>query len=87
MTNLEWEILDQSYFMTDYRSMFDNVQQPVSDFNAALVKLMQDGLLRQLFYNDTIKDYSEQEPFDASRLSQAHYVISKNGLLAHTGSL
>jgi hypothetical protein len=86
MTNLEWEILDQTYLMVDYKNIVDAVQQPIAQIDNALVELLRSGLLRQLFYSERFHDFVDSDPFDETRLTEAHYVITKQGLFQHTGS-
>lgn len=86
MTDLEWKILDEVYLMNDYRVVLESVQESIEEFDATLVKLLEMGLLRQLIYNDTLRDYADVDPFDRTMLSQSHYVITRQGLLAHTGT-
>lgn len=86
MTNLEWLILDEVYLMAEYKTVFDAVPENAQAFDEALVGLLRKGWIRQLMYNETFKDYTDVDPFDATRLAEAHYVITKQGLFEHTGA-
>lgn len=87
MTDLEWTLLDNVYLMSDYNTLRESTGVNGDEFNAALIGVLQRGWLRQLIYNAQRNDYEDIEPFDPLQLHEAHYVISKNGLIAHTGSL
>lgn len=86
MTDIEWDILDQTYFMNDYHSIVTGVKRPAMEIDIALVELLKRGMLRQLFYSTAHNDYVDLDPYDPLRVSEAHYVITKQGLLAHTGT-
>jgi len=86
MTDLEWKILDELYLMNAYRSVFDAVRENASAFDAALVGLLQKGWLRQLRYDERAKDFVDVDPFDSSSLDNSNFVITRQGLLEHTGA-
>ena len=86
MTNLEWLILDEVYLMADYQTVSNAVGENALLFDGALVGLLQKGWIRQMTFDEVVKDYTDVDPFDATRLAEAHYVITKQGLLEHTGA-
>ena len=86
MTELEWKILDEVYLMNAYNTVRDAVQEYTEAFDAALIGMLEKGWLRQLIYDEQMKDYTDVDPFDISQLSDSHYVITRQGLLQHTGT-
>jgi hypothetical protein len=86
MTETEWQILDEVYLMASYRVIRDAINEGNELFDKTLIGLLEKGLLRQLVYNVTFKDYTDVLPYDVSRLKEAHYVITRQGLLEHTGA-
>ena len=87
MSDLQWNILDQVYFMNGFENIRDAVHATPDAFENALVELLRDGMLRQLEYSDAHSDYIDVDPFAPSRFAVSKFVITKKGLLAHTGSL
>lgn len=85
MTDLQWEILDQVYLMNSYQTVFASVASDAKTFDNALVELLRDGLLRQLAYSEKHVDFVDVDPYDATRFHHSHFVITKQGLLLHTG--
>ncbi|HZG01841.1 MAG TPA: hypothetical protein VEY71_12620 [Chitinophagales bacterium] len=84
MSDLEWDILDQAYFMNGFQNIRDAVQATPEALENALVELLRGGLLRQLEYSEPHSDFIDVEPFAPTRFGESQFVITKKGLLAHT---
>jgi len=87
MTDIQWEILDQVYFMNSYQTVRENVTATNEGFDNALVELLRNGLVRQLVYSEARVDIVDVDPFDATRFEKSQFVITKQGLLLHTGAV
>jgi len=87
MSDLEWDILDHVYFMNGFQNIRDAVYATPEVLENALVDLLRGGFLRQLVYSEPHADFVDVEPFAPTRFANSQFVITKKGLLAHTGSL
>ena len=83
MTDREYDVLDELYFIKSWDELLDSAGLRPSDLRLILVDLIQRGWVKAVSVFD-----GEMPPDDleAIRLpEQFHYLATKAGLLAHTG--
>lgn len=81
MTNQEFEVLDELYFLTGYKDLEDSCDMGTPDLKDLLWNFLQKEWVLCHQNNDqeinpTIKEFE-------SLFSNYHYLASKKGLLAH----
>ncbi len=82
-TDLEYEILDEVYFVSSYYDILANVAAEEAAFKASLRNLIEQEFMYQLAYEAASEDYERCEQPDWNDFERYHYVASKKGLLAH----
>lgn len=82
MTDAEFDLLDELYFVTPFRVLLDKTGLPATELQAQLGRLLEQGLVRYYWPDpDTELAY---EPTSFGALGQdASYLASKEGLLQH----
>ena len=82
MTNAEFDLLDELYFVTPFRVLVEKTGLPAAELQAQLGRLLEQGLVRYYWPDpDTELAY---EPTSFGSLGQdASYLASKEGLLQH----
>lgn len=83
LTDVEFDILDEVYFVTDYPSVQHQLDRSEQALQEGLQSLLEKGYVQQLFFDKTHGDYVKQEVPDLTALSRYHYLATKEGLLAH----
>jgi hypothetical protein len=82
MTDAEFDLLDELYFVTPFRVLLEKTGLPAAELQAQLGRLLEQGLVRYYWPDpDTELAY---EPTSFGALSRdASYLASKEGLLQH----
>ena len=81
ITDLEFRILDELYFVSSYQNIIENVEADPSLVLEALLRLLQAGLVSQIKLIEGTEEKLDTP--DLSLLEQSFFVASKNGLLIH----
>lgn len=84
MTDLEFDILDELYFVTNWNDLADALGRPVADpdLRAAVEGLVRRGLVRT-YFPDPDSEMAYQPLLFGEHYRQMLYLASKAGLLAH----
>lgn len=82
MTDAEFNLLDELYFVTSFRTLLEKTGLPAAELLPLLESLLSQGLVRYYWPNpDTELAY---EPTTFGALARdASYLASKEGLLQH----
>ncbi|GAB4238954.1 MAG: hypothetical protein Tsb0034_14860 [Ekhidna sp.] len=81
MTNLEYDIIDELYFVTSYHDVKQNTGFDDATLKGALIKLLNDGLIRVY---TSVDEASELEDVNMDAHFQSYYYLaSKKGLFEH----
>lgn len=83
MTDAEFDILDEVYFVTGYQTVREQLELSEADFSEGLRGLLQKGFVQQLYFDPDQGDYLKRDTPDLQQLSHYHYLATKEGLLAH----
>jgi hypothetical protein len=81
MTDLEFDILDELYFLTPYQELVKNVGLPENEVKSGLQILIKKGWVK-VFASISTQLSEEQIDFD-NFFSSYYYLATKEGLLAH----
>jgi hypothetical protein len=82
MTNQEFDILDELYFVTSFQDLQEQVGLPKEEFISALVELIGKGYVKCLFPDQDTEVPFNQEHFQTA-YSFYYFLATKSGLLAH----
>jgi hypothetical protein len=83
LTDLEFLILDEVYFVTSYSTILQNIGSGAEEFRKTLIGLLEKQLVSQMKYNNDLKDFDKLESPDLSALSESSFVATRQGLLIH----
>lgn len=83
MTDVEFDILDEVYFVTAYIDIRTQLGISDADLAIGLHRLLQKGYIKQLQFDETAGDFIKLESPDYTGYSTYHYLATKAGLLAH----
>lgn len=81
LTDLEFSILDELYFVSSFQSLIDNVNKEKELVEEALRKLLQNDLVIQVKMHAGREEKLDTPDFDT--LQESYFVASKKGLLIH----
>ena len=81
MTDLEFEILDELYFLVDFEYLQKNVSMDEAELKTELRKLLEKGWVKML-EKQTELESEGLELFD-NNFKKYNYLATKAGLLAH----
>ncbi|MCR5889500.1 hypothetical protein LRS06_17325 [Hymenobacter sp. J193] len=82
MTDAEFDILDELYFVTSFQDLTQKTGLPAADLDQGLRSLLEQGLVR--FYWPDADTELAYEPSSYGAISRdAFYLASKEGLLQH----
>jgi len=81
LTDLEYRILDELYFLTSFQTLKENLKEEESEFRRALRNLLEQGLVAQI--KSTLGREEKLEVPDFNTLEESYFVASKKGLLIH----
>jgi hypothetical protein len=85
LSELEYDILDECYFINSYEEIWLAVQCDKEEFKKIILSLLDRELIQQLLYNEKHNDYDKQEEYNRDMIEAAKYVITKKGLMLHNG--
>jgi hypothetical protein len=83
MTDLQFQILDECYFVSSYQNILDNIDCDESAFKESLANLLGNQLIAQLKFDSSTKDYDRLSIPDLNSLENSFFVATKEGLLRH----
>ena len=81
MTNLEFDILDELYFLTSFKDLKDTCRINPPEINLVLWQLVEKGWV--LCHRNNDQEIIPTKPEFESQFVNYHYLASKKGLLAH----
>ena len=81
MTDLEYEILDEMYFVISFQELMDTLSLTEMDLKDSLASLLQRGYIK-CFSNVSDEIPPERVDFE-NNYRNYHYLASKQGLFAH----
>ena len=81
MTDKEFEVLDELYFVIHYDELNQSMQMEDKELKTVLISLWQKGWLRCYL---TVDNELDQDNIDfENQFNKYHYLASKEGLMAH----
>ncbi len=83
MNDLEFQIMDEVYFLCSFQQLHQVIGCDEEKLNDSLIELLKQDFIQQLVFEDEEKDYLKLELPDFSRIKTASYVATKKGLLEH----
>lgn len=83
MEEIEFDIIEECYFVIGYEDLKQEVMQEDQVLQKGLVALLQKGHLQQMYFDRDAGDYIKKEEVDLAHLADYSYLASKEGLLAH----
>lgn len=83
MTDLEYDILDELYFVISYEELIQQVDMAESDLRKGIFELFSKGWVRVFSDPDETLDY---ENLTEELLSTGYLLASKAGLKAHNSA-
>ncbi len=83
MTELEFDILDEIYFVTGYQEVREQLMVEEEALQQGFRSLLQQGYVQQLYFDEGVQDYVKQNAPDLDHIAKYHYLATKEGLLAH----
>ena len=81
LTDLEYRILDELYFVSSFQTLLENFDEEKSLVFDSLKNLLENGLVIQMKYEGGRE--RKLEATDLTTLEHSHFVASKKGLLIH----
>ncbi|AMM52457.1 hypothetical protein TH61_16435 [Rufibacter sp. DG15C] len=82
MTDQEFDIIDELYFVTPFLDLQEKVGLPEDELTKSLVDLISKGYVKCLF-----PDQDTEVPFEAEHFQSSYtayfFLATKSGLLAH----
>ena len=82
MTDPEFDILDELYFVTSFRDLSQKTRQPDADLTQHLRHLLEQGLIRS-FWPDPDTELAYEESSFGALSQDCFFLASKEGLLQH----
>ena len=83
LTELEFLILDEVYFVSSYHTILKNLGCEEEQFRKTLINLLEKAWIAQLKYNEEKKDFEKLDAYEISFLEASSFVATKEGLLIH----
>ena len=83
MTDLEYDVLDELYFVTPFHQLRQTLELEDDELKNVLASLLRKGWLR--CYHSESEALAEDEINFSEHYDQYFYLASKEGLLAHHG--
>lgn len=83
MTELEFDILDEIYFVTGYQEVREQLMVEEEALQQGFRNLLQQGYVQQLYFDESVQDYVKRNNPDLDEIAKYHYLATKEGLLAH----
>lgn len=85
LTPLQYAILDKIYFVEPFNNIVEEVKETPAIVADELKTMMVKRWVQVLRYDETKKDYVKTEIYDADKMSEYSFLITKEGLLKHHG--
>ncbi|WP_026462793.1 hypothetical protein [Adhaeribacter aquaticus] len=82
MTDIEFDIIDELYFVTPFKDILANLDLPQEELGAQLFLLMKKGFVKA-FYPDPDTEVELNEERFEKKCVNCFYLATKAGLLAH----
>lgn len=82
MTDPEFDILDELYFVTSFRDLLQKTGLPETALKQGLRGLLEQGLIRS-FWPDPDTELAYEESSFGAISQDCYYLASKEGLLQH----
>ena len=83
LSELEYLILDELYFVSSYQEILNNVGCEGELFKVVITGLLEKGLAVQMTYNTDLKDFIKLDHADRNLLEHSHFVATRQGLIVH----
>ena len=83
LSDLEFLILDELYFISSYNTVLQNVGYDEEIFRSALISLLEKGWISQMKYDSGRNDFERFDEADSTSISKSYFVATKQGLLIH----
>lgn len=83
MSDEEFDVLDELYFVQPFSYLIEELQMEEDDLKQVLRSLLQKGYIK-CFFNMNDEVFDDQLNFE-EEFKNYHYLASKQGLLAHNG--
>ena len=83
MTDLEYDTLDELYFVISFSQLQDKLELEKSELKNVLQTLLRKGWIK--CYRNQTDELDEDEADFANRYQDYFYLATKSGLLAHHG--
>lgn len=83
LTDLEYRILDEAYFVVSYSALSELAGLSSDAFNRVLLQLLNKKLIIQLRFEAALSDYRKLDSPEPGELAQSSFVVSRAGLLMH----
>lgn len=83
MTDLEYDVLDELYFVTPFSQLRDTLELEESELKNVLQGLLRKGWLK--CFSDQNNELSADETDFPNQFKEYFYLATKAGLLAHHG--
>lgn len=83
MTDLEFDLLDELYFITSFDPLPDAIGQSKAVTTDTMCSLLQKRFVWQFHFDAEVNDFVRTDPPDLAHPEKYHYLASKKGLLAH----
>ncbi len=82
MTDSEFDLLDELYFVTTFRTLQEKTRLPAPELEEQLRNLLEQGLIRS-FWPDPDTELAYETTSFGAIARDASYLASKDGLLQH----
>ncbi len=82
MTDPEYDLLDELYFVTPFRTLLEKTGLPTAELRERLRGLLEQGLVRS-YWPDTDTELAYEPTSYGAIATDASYLASKEGLLRH----
>ncbi len=82
-SELEFEIMDELYFLSSFRQIMTNTGADGNELKKAILHLLQQDFIQQHIYNESLHDFEKMDYYDEAKIESASYVATRKGLMAH----
>ncbi|RDC63339.1 hypothetical protein [Adhaeribacter pallidiroseus] len=82
MTEREFDIIDELYFVTSFRQLADALNLPLEELSAGLQALARQGYIK-CFYPDPDTEVEYNPVNFNQQCAQYYYLATKKGLMIH----
>ena len=82
VTNPEYDLLDELYFVTPFRTLLEKTGLPVAELREQLRSLLEQDLIRS-YWPDPDTELAYEPTSYGAIATDASYLASKEGLLRH----